>query len=75
VILRFYEARYSHLFQVEASNPASGFPSALFSKHIDRIVGQTLSLRPELQRFELTGQHYAMVATYVMNCELSDSKK
>jgi len=66
----FYKARYSHLLQVEVSNPASEFPFAFSPKNIDQIVGQILSLRPELQSFEFTGQHYAIIAEYFMECYL-----
>ena len=72
VISLFYKAHYSHLLQVEASNPASMFPFNMKPEHIDQIVKQILTLHPELQRFELRGQHYAMVANHFMHRYLAD---
>ena len=73
--LLIFRINYSHFLQVEASNPASAFPINDRSDHESEIVNQTLVLHLELQRFEFTKQHYAMVAYYFMDKYLVWFKK
>ena len=60
-----YEAHYSPILQLEASNPASALPlnhlhniKQRFRQVLKRIIAE----HPERQRFDFTEQHYAMIA-------------
>jgi len=59
-----YEAHYPHICQVHASNSAS--VSYLIDPHIKprlhEIIKRIVTLHPEQQRLEFTGQHYALIA-------------
>jgi len=69
--LLVYEAHYSHILQVEASNPASAFLLGLSPIH--RIIKRIFTLHPQRHRLQFTGQCYALVAEYYMNSYLSFS--
>jgi len=68
LILLVYEAHHPHVLQVEASNPAFNFPFKFISdleQRIRDIMMRIVTLHPEGQKLELTGQHYATVASKV----------
>jgi len=75
--LLVYEARYSHILQVEALKPALAFPfefgSFFFGKETCDIIRRIVALHPQRHRLEFTAYHYATVAQYIMNGGLSSN--
>jgi len=65
LICLLYEAYYSHLLQVEELNPAFVFPFKFLEDikpPIQQIIKKIITLDPQRQKLEFTGQHYATVA-------------
>jgi len=68
-----YEAHYSHILRIEASNPASEFRCNVLTRIGQQICGilkRIVTTHPQRHRLELTGQHYALVGTYFMEQRL-----
>jgi len=68
--LLVYEAHYPHVLQVEASNPASLYPFVIagdIKRQIHHIIRRIVTIHHERHRLDFTGQHYAMVAKYLIH--------
>jgi len=63
VTLLFYEARYFHTLQVDASNSASAFPLHDITQRIRGVIKRIVTLSPQWHRLEFTGWHYTLVAS------------
>lgn len=64
-----YEAHYSHVLRLEASNPASVFSFNVvghIKQKIRDVIQGIITMHPERWRLDLTEQHYAVVAWYSM---------
>jgi len=63
--LLLYEAHYSHVLRVEASNPASAFDIPDVKQRMRGIIMRIVTVHPQRHRLKFTGQHYALV---VLRC-------
>ena len=71
--LLVYEAQFSHILQLEATNPASAFPLNVLDaleRQLHRIIGVIVTLHPQPQRFVFTGRHYAMISGHFIDSYL-----
>jgi len=67
LILLVYEAHYSHILEIEASNPASTFPLRRVGQRIRGIIKRIGTLHPHRHKLKFTMLHYALVALYWMD--------
>ena len=60
-----YEAHYPHIFQAQASNPASMFPFIVVDdvkQQIRHIIRRIITQHPERRRLDFTARHFTTVA-------------